>query len=345
MSKKQGARARIPIVMCIDIEPDERVFDPYQPKDWLGFQAGWEPLQHWRTSLSLATGSPAHFNWFVRIDPQIEYSYGAADWAITRYHRCFAAMLRAGDEIGLHPHAWRWREPERRWVSDFGDQAWIEHCVQQGFTHFERRFNRPCRSFRFGDRWLNNQTVTLLERLGAKFDLTIEPGRKREELSESFTGVLPDYTGAQRHPYRPAAADFLQCGDWSSRRDLWHIPISTASPLWDCSLLSRIRVARARFELGHSPRTVVWQRSEPEDDYVTMNLASNHGRFRRLCDALLDEQLASFLALVLRTDAFSRNGLWKEVGRNLKYLATHPRASDFVIASPAEALEILEVAL
>src|SRR5262245_6991100 len=108
MSTKQGAGVRIPIVICIDIEPDERVFDPHEPKDWLGFQTGWEPLQHWRTSLSRATGSPARFNWFVRVDPQIEYSHGTADWAITRYRPCFAAMLDVEDEIGLHPHSWRW---------------------------------------------------------------------------------------------------------------------------------------------------------------------------------------------------------------------------------------------
>src|SRR5689334_1090608 len=144
MLKKQGSRARVPIVICIDIEPDERVLNPDSAQDWLGFQAGWEPLHRWRAALSRLTGSPAHFNWFVRIDPQIEYCYGAADWAVTRYRPCFAAMAEAGDEIGLHPHAWRWRESERQWVSDFGDQSWIEHCVRQGFTHFERQFKRPC---------------------------------------------------------------------------------------------------------------------------------------------------------------------------------------------------------
>jgi len=435
MFKKQGSRIRVPIVICIDIEPDKRVVNPGSAQDWLGFQAGWEPLQRCRTALSRSTGSPAHFNWFVRIDPQIEYCYGAAGWAINRYRPCFAEMSEAGDEVGLHPHSWRWRESERQWVSDFADQSWVEHCVRQGFAHFERQFKRPCHSFRFGDRWLNNQTVALLERLGTKFDLTIEPGRRPEELPESFTGALPDYAQADRRPYRPATADFLQRGDAASQRDLWHIPISTASPSWDCLPLSPdarrrlktpfradyegffdrvdqtrlqgwvydarrpndtvcidlydndqflatyaadffredlsragkgsgahgfeiavpeqlrdgqphnvgIRVAGTKFELQHSPRTGVWQPTGLEDDYVTLNLAADHQKFRRLCNVLLDEQQASFLAFVLRTDVFSDNRLQAEFEHNLNYLATHPRASDFVLTTPAEALEILQV--
>jgi hypothetical protein len=110
-------------------------------------------------------------------------------------------MQRARDEIGLHTHAWRWDDAAREWISDFADQNWIEHCVRQSFEHYPRCFNRPCRSFRFGDRWLNQQTAELIERLGARFDLTIEPGWKPEALLESFTGDQPDYSRAPRQPY------------------------------------------------------------------------------------------------------------------------------------------------
>src|SRR3954470_2256761 len=203
------ASDKIPIVICIDIEPDERAIDPHKRKDWQGFEETWKYFAQLRPLLAAATQSPARFSWFLRMDPQISQVYGSADWAVTRYQEFFAAMRAAGDEIGLHPHAWRWDETRQEWIADFADQKWIEHCVRQSFAEFENCFRRPCLSVRFGDRWTNNQTVELYDKLRAKFDLTMEPGRRPPELVETFTGLLPDYALAPRHRYHPAKSDFL----------------------------------------------------------------------------------------------------------------------------------------
>lgn len=432
MSVQHNTRTKVPLIFCIDLEPDTRAIDPHNRKDWLGFEAGWEPLQDWRGKLTKATGSQAHFSWYVRIDPQVELTYGVADWAVTRYQSCFSLMQQAEDEIGVHPHSWRWLTAEAQWVSDFGDQAWVEHCVRQSLRCFEQQFGKPCRSFRFGDRWLNNETVALLETLGVEFDLTIEPGRKQEALSELFTGAIPDYRPAPRIPYRPAPADFLRCETGAAARNLWMIPISTASLHWACPMLSpearqqlktpfwtsyqgwldevnevwlqgwvydarrpdetiyvdlwdgdellatyaadllredlfragkgsgahgfmipvpeqkrdgrphqmHVRVAGTSHELRRSPYNAIWSADDPGEDYLTINLASNHSLFRRFCEALLQEPQAPILNFIMRTDVFLHETLWATFERNLNYLRTHPRVSDFVIATPAEALAI-----
>ncbi len=238
MVRRQSHNPKIPIIICIDIEPDELAIKPYKRKDWRGFRATWKYFKRLRPLLELATKSAARFNWFLRMDPQVAHTYGSADWAAIRYPKLFAEMQHAQDEIGLHLHVWRWDDVEQKWVSDFADQEWIEHCVRQSFYEFERCFKRPCRSFRFGDRWMNNRTVELIECLGARFDLTIEPGRKPEKLPYPFTGSLPDYTTALRRHYRPSKSDYLQPGDAHSQRDLWIIPLSTANINWASPLLS-----------------------------------------------------------------------------------------------------------
>lgn len=234
-----AASAKIPIVICIDIEPDERAMEPHTREDWQGFEETWKYFAGLRPSLELATQSPVRFSWFLRMDPQISHVYGSADWAVTRYQEFFAAMRAAGDEIGLHPHAWRWDETHQEWIADFADQKWIEHCVRQSFAEFKNCFRRPCLSVRFGDRWTNNQTVKLFDQLHAKFDLTIEPGRKPPALSESFSGSLPDYSLAPRCHYHPSKSDFLQPGRMLSQRKLWMIPVTTGSLDW---VVSRIPV-------------------------------------------------------------------------------------------------------
>src|SRR5215813_11933640 len=225
MAWRSAHSSKTPIIICIDVEPDERAVDPRKREDWSGFHETWKYFARLWPSLELATQAPARFGWFLRMDPQVSHTYGSGGWAVTRYRELFAEALLAQDEIGLHPHAWRWDDSEQKWISDFANQEWVERCVRQSFDEFENCFKSTCRSIRFGDRWINNQTVKLIERLGARFDLTIEPGRKPEKPPELFTGALPDYTPAPRRHYRPSKSDFLQPGSFLSRRNLWMLPV------------------------------------------------------------------------------------------------------------------------
>jgi hypothetical protein len=145
-----------------------------------------------------------------------------------RYPEIFRELAAAGDELGLHCHPWRWDDRHRWWVSDFGDQRWVDHCVQTSFRAFRETFERPCRSFRFGDRWMNAATLALVERLGARFDLTVEPGQKEVAIPEPFSGKLTDYTLAPRHPYRPTLRDFQKPG-LPSTHALWEVPFATGT--------------------------------------------------------------------------------------------------------------------
>jgi hypothetical protein len=100
-----------------------------------------------------------------------------------------------------------------------------------GFEAFGESLNEPCRYFRFGDRWMNNATFELMELLGARFDLTLEPRQECGPLDERFTGSLLDYQQVPQYPYLPAKTDFRAPGAASTRR-VWEIPLSVGSTDW-----------------------------------------------------------------------------------------------------------------
>ena len=145
------ARAeRIPIVLCVDVEPFRRqVEEPPEPH-WHGTPETFDRLDGWRPFLAGATGAPVRFSWFWRADPQIEETYGSADWGFVRYRGLLEDAVARGDEHGMHPHLWR-RPSSGPWLSDFRDRRWIQHCIRVALGAFERHLGRPCRLVRFGD--------------------------------------------------------------------------------------------------------------------------------------------------------------------------------------------------
>ncbi|MEW6208228.1 MAG: hypothetical protein AB1631_07665 [Acidobacteriota bacterium] len=234
---------KIPVLICIDVEPDERAINPHRADDWKGFEKIFGLFRQLRPRLERTTRSTVHLSWFLRMDPQIARVYGSASWVAARYRRLIEEMLAAGDEVGLHTHAWAWEEKSQRWIQDFGNQTWVAHCVSSSFKAFRQSFNRPCLSFRFGDHWMNDATLEMIGELGARFDMTLEPGRKGGSISEPFTGCLPDYSQVPRHPYYPSPLDFRKRAS-GREGGVCIIPVSTGSLEW-ASTVIRERDAKA----------------------------------------------------------------------------------------------------
>jgi hypothetical protein len=281
---------KIPVIICIDVEPDEREIDSAIPKDWEGFEESLKFFGNLRPRLEGATGARVSFSWFFRMDPQIEHTYGLSWWVVKRYGEAIEQLKLAGDEIGLHAHAWRWDAGRLKWVIDHGDQEWINHCLHTSFEAYRRAFGRHCLSFRFGDHWMNNETMALLESLGVKFDLTVEPGnRARPGLHprELHTGSLPDYMATPTWPYRPSRRDFRKHSP-AQGRELWAIPLSTDKVLGRFAGLKRAAMALGIFQRRYE----AWQ----------LNLGLGGPVFREMVNRLLDRRRKSYLAPVARTE-------------------------------------------
>jgi hypothetical protein len=322
---------KIPVIVCIDVEPEAREIDPYDPADWTGFVSAYHFFSQLRPKLEGATGAPVRFSWFFRMDPQIEHTYSTSSWVVERYPEIFRGLESAGDELGLHTHAWRWDELSRRWVTDHGNQQWINHCVRISFEAFQRAMGRPCRSFRFGDHWMNNETMRLLEELGARFDLTLEPGRKAPRLRNSrqlSTGSLPDYRGVPRHPYRPSRSNFKEPG-FTEEREIQVIPLSTAKP-------GRPTVRR----LLNIKRAAKYCLSGFRDP-MQLNPCFDVPDFCQMIDSILHRRKDAYLAPVLRVDGFSKPQERYNLERNFDHILNHPLAERLTFVTPATAIELL----
>jgi hypothetical protein len=317
----------LPFVFRVDVEPDLRLVDRFRPVPWSGFERGVRALQSLRERARAATGSPARFTWLARMDPQVGDTYGNLEWAAEHYSSNFEDIAAQGDAIGLHVHTQRWTQ-QQRWCSDYR-QDWVDYCVRASFDAYRRAFGRDCEVHAFGDRWLNDATVRLLESLGVRFDLTVEPDQPRVARSR-FGGLstedTPANTGAPRHPYRPSSSNF--CAHDPARQDgMWMLPLTTAQLPRDPlrRLYDRLR-RRPPAAAGHS----------------TLNPSLPPASFRAVLESALLRPETCFLAMVARTEVFLGR-LGDNVDANLEWLLQHPDIGRFAFSTPAEVLETLRL--
>ncbi len=317
----------IPVLLLFDCEPDPRCPAIDDAAPWRGFEVLYPVIERWRGRLAEATGSAVHYNWFWRMDPQVADTYGAPDWAVRTYASEIAAAAAQGDEIGTHPHAWRW---DGAWIGDHGNQSWIEHCLRMSFTTFEAAFGRPSRAFRFGDGWISDAALDLAEQLGARYDLTVEPGIPAVaslDPRERSTGSIPDRRGVPTWPYRRSRRNFRRAGGrWDSR--LWMIPVSTARPPGAAA----------------EPRGLLarWRRRPTTDQPpLQFNLCYDGATFGHMLDAVLRQHRQPYVAICLRSDAGVYPGAMRNVEANLGRLAATAKSRKLAFATPAEALRLL----
>jgi hypothetical protein len=346
--------SRIPVLFCVDIEPDPR--DVRSAGDWCGFEATFEYFQALRPRLEAASGLSARYAWFLRMDPQVAMAYGSPDWAARRYARQLDTLRLAGDEIGLHPHAWRWVDERSSWVADHANQEWVDACVRVSFETYERVFGVCCRAFRFGDHWMNDATLALVESLGAVVDLTLEPGQSpTHSIPEPFTGSFPDYTHVPQRPYLPSISDFRRTSDRAARR-IWEVPLSAGS-IWPImapdSYLARTfggyesgTDPYQTFKLASRAPVFTWLVDQARtgakaigryaEKYETLNLAAHTSLFSQVVDGLLAVKRVPYLAIVARTDVSIDPVKRGNLEQNINYLLSHPILDRFGFRTPSE---------
>lgn len=328
----------IPVVLCVDVEPDAFLTDRDRPLSWRGFEAAVERIATLRRAVS-RDGLIPRFSWFFRLDHQIAETYGAADWPLRHYAADVRALEAAGDEIGIHTHGYRWDPQRGVWIQDHGDPSWLEHCVRLSFEAFRSALGRECRTFRFGDRFMSDAIVGLLDRLGVRFDLTIEPGHRavRSYHPEApSTGMIPDVRRAGRLPYRPSRDDFLRA-DPSRTDGLIMIPVSTGrlpgAPLWHDGLWSAqrslFRIVPALGRLRKGART--------------LSLGFPLTDVGPVVDQTLARPGPRLLVLVVRTDAFGDPAQRVNVDANLAHVLARPEAAAYRWSTPEEAVRLLGI--
>jgi hypothetical protein len=307
---------KIPVILDVHVEPNERVFDKRDRGRWTGYEKVHDLFRGLRRRIARVTGEKARFVWLFRLDPQVQETYGSAGWPLRRYGRFVEELEKNGDEAGLHTHAWRWDEAGRTWVADHEDAEWVEHCVRLSFQAYREHFGRQAASFQFGDHWMNDRTLSLVENLGARFDLTVEPGHRplaSMKAGERAKGSLPDYTTAPREPYRPSAGDF-RVPDPARKDGIWMVPQSVYPS-----------------ENGEAAAPV----------FKTLHLGARPEAFKSGVEHLLWTLRRPYLALGLRTCAGIKPARFRFLRENVDHLLKHPFARRFVFTTTPEAMRLL----
>lgn len=306
-------------MLCFDVEPDETNVRP-GARPWLGFERLRERVGTLRDELAAATGRPVQFNWFLRMDPQIAETHGSAAWFIDHYDREIDHIRTAGDLIGLHPHAWRWAAEQGRWVADHADPEWVDHCIRVSYEAYEAALGEPCIAQRYGDRLMTARAARLSIELGARYDLTVEPGaRSRRSLhpGTGATGHTAEMRYAPRGPYRPNQEDPLSPGDG----EIWMIPLTSMDP--DPLLPIWRRVAR-RIRRPGGP----WHRP------AALTAPWPAALFWPMIERELAEMSQPYLAFAIRSDGPLLPNLNRPTEEKLAALLTSPLAARLVFTTP-----------
>jgi len=346
----------IPVLFCVDIEPDLHTFDPDDPSPWRGFELLIERLPSLRDALERATGRPPHFSWTVRGDPQVAFAYGSPSYPVQRYGSFFERVLEAGDGVGIHPHAWRWDGADVGWVSDHADQAWVDECLEMAVCSYLDEFGVVPPFHRYGARFMNTATMNRVRALGVKIDVTIEPSEPRQGPGPFLGGVLvgdvPECRHAPRIPYHPDPRDCCRA-TVASDDALWAIPLTSGHPIEhrDPSPPWGPRVCGwARHPLGTGRRAMRRARSSltrptlpevgrPEErTLLMMGDFRNGGDFwdaalhaaRRLPDP--------YLALAIRSDTVLHPVLKQRFESVMDYVVAGPLGPNLAFVRPDEIL-------
>ena len=322
--------SRVPVFLCVDLEPVEREVHDSSSDAWRGVDAIVEWLDALRPRFAEASGDEARLLWFLRCDPQIEVAFGASNALMLRSAGALQRLLDDGDAIGLHTHPWRWEEDDASWVADYANPAWIEHCVETSLKAYRGHFGRACKLHRFGDHWLSADVIPFLEAQGVRFDFSVEPGARAMRSiapGERTTGFVPDYTRAPREPYHASSGDLCR-PDPDARTGLWIVPLSAANPGSAMPLSWRIgRRMRFPFRPSHRPLYMFREWTSPE---AFWNMVARH----------VDSIERPYLAFAIRSgDPESPDE--QRVRSILEHLPEHPLGSRLVFTDPEAGLRLM----
>jgi hypothetical protein len=317
----------VPVVFCIDVEPDEFLIARQERSTWTGFAAMVGIIEELRHALEDATNDAQNFLWFLRMDPQIRAVHGRADYVVDAFAERLARLQDKGDLFGSHVHALRWDEPRGRWCHDFADPDWVAHCLDSSFEAFAGAFGHTPPVHRSGGAFLTNDIVGLLERWGVSYDLTIEPGPRlaANPFAEvPMKGKLPDYQRVPTTPYRPSRADFRRAD--KRGREVMMVPLSSTR-----RRLEERRGWRAAqvVSLGRRPRLAplfMWRGRPGPDGY--WDLVARH----------LASMRRPLLAIAVRTD-MPDSEVAARVRGTLERLPRHPLARHLRLVDPGVALK------
>jgi hypothetical protein len=226
------------IIVCCDVDPDVLGYNvPAIRFDAYNEYLGWKGLENISkvreicNSLKDSESNNAKVTWHIRSDAQLKIIYNDYAYPLREFCDLWRNLQRQGDEIGWHPHLWRWSKQNKCWYQEIHDKKWISRCLENGHKEFLKIIPNLT-SIRMGWGFHNNFTMKKVNDLGLLVDLSAAPGLKHEgspdQRGSHFLNHY-DWTITPNKPYHPSQQDYRRPAKNNEKSlNILEIPITTA---------------------------------------------------------------------------------------------------------------------
>lgn len=212
-------RRELLVHLGFDLEPNRKRFggqgfDSRQPSPWKCHEVVFPFVRAARDRFEQEASLPLRFTWYVRADTCIGEVYGRPSWALEEFREALAGMGARGDDVGIHPHSWRWDVRRHRWFQEATDRAWLTDCVAASVESFRRVMGCAPLAAHAGFDYMDNFLLRLLEQLGVKMVIAPVPGvHSRGIIVEGGARThFFDWRRAPAHPYFASRTDYQRPG-------------------------------------------------------------------------------------------------------------------------------------
>ena len=230
-------RSDMLLIICCDVDPDCPTlggvrFDVYKDKlVWKDLTSGIPKIVEALESVEDTYGNHAKVTWFFRSDEQMNLIYGDHAWPLNEFRWLWKKLESRGDEIGWHPHLWRWSEKNKCWFQEVNDEEWITNCLEAGFSIFAQATGFFPTSVRTGWNFHNNLTMKKLQDLKVSVDLSALPGVRRlgmpDRRGSCFINEC-DWEITLDKPYFPSEKDYRRPAmEGEASLNVLEVPITT----------------------------------------------------------------------------------------------------------------------
>lgn len=236
------------IIIGCDTDPDRPGFlhDVTEPgKSWRGVEQGIPSLKELLSGVKDIVDETPKITWLLRVDEQTKSIYGDYGWVLTNFRTLWEQLESDGDELGWHPHFYKFDSNRGRWYQEALDEVWQIGMLENAYEAYSMALPGRAKSVRMGWDYHNNATMRKLCELGVKVDFSALPGLKTRPPNEPTDSLnIYDWYISPRRPYFPSEADYRRepC-DPEKALGILELPITTSSSLsW--GVLGGLQMAR-----------------------------------------------------------------------------------------------------
>ncbi len=225
---------RVYIIIGCDTDHDRRSFIPGvgdKELSWVGMREGISRARECTAEIKDSEGNGPVFTWCLRVDNQIRHYYNDYAWVLKEHRQFLQELADSGDELGWHPHFWRFDREKGRWYQEIDDRRWQVEMLHQAYAAYREVFPGSPQSVRMGWNYHNTDTMNALAELGVRVDFSAVPGMK---LGRTFAKQenIYNWYNTTRRPYYPSGHNYQAEGNENDALKILEVPNLVSRSFW-----------------------------------------------------------------------------------------------------------------